>query len=280
MLWTDFLQSRAASILTHGAAVLMAVGYFGLLLTTPFWLAFLPAVLLAHRIGIMLHEYIHGIPFSRYRDCLATLSFFDGLLLMFGLLELFRGTHLSHHRWLNREGDSAFESAARRSTAGKRVLQALTNLEAVQHLKFYWEALHGKHPFVQRKRLVIGFMLSILWIAFWIRVGRPDLVWKLMVVTAFTASVPVSLRGAIEHHSHVGDSGFANEYRVVIPLFNLNRHLHHHEEPRRPWYLLRYRTAEPLSEVHYFTHWFRVHVKKEMALMQPMPPRKNVAPRS
>ncbi len=30
-----------------------------------------PGVLLAHRIGVLLHEYLHGIPFRNYRNNLA-----------------------------------------------------------------------------------------------------------------------------------------------------------------------------------------------------------------
>ena len=64
---------------------------FALLLFTPYWIAFVPGVVLTHRIGVMMHEYIHGIPFRRYAYCHNVLTFFDGLTLMFGLLELFRG---------------------------------------------------------------------------------------------------------------------------------------------------------------------------------------------
>ena len=104
------LRSRHAVWLTHGGAIVMTSALFALLLTLPFKYAFIPAVLLTHRIGVMMHEYIHGIPFRRYANCLRVLAFFDGLMLMFGLLELFRATHLSHHRWLNSAGDSAHDN--------------------------------------------------------------------------------------------------------------------------------------------------------------------------
>ena len=81
----------------------------------------------------------------------------------------------------------------------------------------------------------------------------------------------MSFRGAVEHHSHPEDTHFANEYRVLIPLFNLNKHIHHHEEPRRPWYLLEYRTRRPLWTFHYFTHWFKVYVTRSFVLMKPYP---------
>src|SRR3954453_4530586 len=104
------LRSRHSVWLTHGCAIVMTSALFAILLTVPFRFAFIPAVLLTHRIGVMMHEDIHGIPFHRYANCLRGLPFFDGLMLMFGLLELFRATHLSPHRWLNSAGDSAHEN--------------------------------------------------------------------------------------------------------------------------------------------------------------------------
>ncbi|MDC0680153.1 hypothetical protein [Sorangium atrum] len=41
-------------------------------------------------------------------------------------------------------------------------------------------------------------------------------------MTLYNAMVPSSLRGAIEHYSASGDSGFANEYRSLLPVFNIN----------------------------------------------------------
>lgn len=247
----------------------MTAAYFTLLLRAPFWMAFIPGVLLAHRIGVMLHEYIHGIPFRRYRDCHAVVTLFDGLLLMFGFLELFRGTHLSHHAWLNREGDSGYQQA-RKPPPAYRGAAWLAALEISQHLGFFWQSLHGAHPFVRGRRMLLGMIGSSLMAAFWWLAGRPDIVWKIIVIAAFTTAFPISLRGAIEHHSHPGDPGFANEYRVLIPLFNLNRHIHHHEEPRCPWYQLKYRHPAPLGEWDYFTYWYRVYVRKDLVLMQPM----------
>jgi fatty acid desaturase len=217
----------------------------------------------------MMHEYIHGIPFRRYANCLRVLAFYDGMTLMFGLLELFRATHLSHHRWLNSPGDSGFDNLHVKEHPN-RVMGTIASLEVTQHLKFYWEALHGLHPYARRRRILLGLGSSLACIAGWIAIGRPDMVWKLMALTAFTTAVPVSLRGAIEHHSEPGHGGFANEYRVLIPLFNLNRHIHHHEDPRLPWYRLEWRTPAPLHWRHYFLYWFRVYVRKELVLMHPM----------
>ena len=90
----------------------------------------------------------------------------------------------------------------------------------------------------------------------------------------FTVFVPMSLRGAIEHSSAPGDPGFANEYTTFCPIFNINRHIHHHEDPTVPWYLLEWRTTNPLPTWNYVTHWFGVYITRELAPMQPMPKRR------
>lgn len=264
----QLLESRHAQWLTHGPMALITVAYFAALLTLPFWLAFLPCVVLAHRIGTLLHEYIHGIPFKRYVHNHAVVTLYDGLMLMFGTFEMFRVSHLEHHRWLNSHEDGA------RATAGKvgksRLLDFIAGLSLIQYLIGFWHALLGRKRGVNRGRILSAAIISLLCIAAWVAVGRADVVWKMLLVTAFTMAVPVSLRSAIEHHSFPGDSAFANEYRVWIPLFNLNRHIHHHEDPSVPWYRLRWRTSHPLPRWHYVAHWFRVYVKRQFVLMRPM----------
>lgn len=270
--WQRFLHGRSAPLLTHGSLALLTAAEFVLLLQVPFWLAFIPCALIHHRIGVLLHEYIHGIPCARYRHNLVVLSCFDGLMLMCGSLDLFRGTHLAHHRWLNTENDPAF-TVKRSTLEHSGVARWIGALEGVQHLVYLAEAFHGRHPYVLRSRILLGALLSGAWIAFWIAAGRVDVIGKIVLLTAFNMLGPVSLRGAVEHHSHPGDPAFANEYRVCIPLFNLNRHVHHHEDPRCPWYLLQYRTERPLWTLHYLTHWFHVYVSRDYVLMRPMPPR-------
>jgi fatty acid desaturase len=261
-----FLKSRYAPWLTHLSLAALTTSYFFLLLRLPFWIAFAPGVLVAHRIGILLHEYLHGIPFRRYRNNLAVASLFDGLLLMFGMLELYRGTHLAHHKWLNTHRDPAMESATHGN--GARLRDLLAAPEAFQFLIYLGDVLRGKRPYVRRDRLIIGVVLSILAVLMWVWAGRADVVWKICAITIYTTVVPISLRGAIEHHSYRGDRRFANEYRVWIPMFNLNRHVHHHENPRTPWYLLKFRTNPTLSTREYITHWFRVYVKRDFVLMR------------
>jgi len=270
--WQRFLHSRRASVLTHGSLVLLTIAEFILLLRLPFLLAFVPCALIHHRIGVLLHEYIHGIPLARYRHNLWILSLFDGLMLMFGTLDLFRGTHLAHHRWLNTENDPAF-SAERSTRDRKGAAGWLGTLEGVQHLVFLIEVFQGRHSYVSRSRIVLGAALSAAWAGVLIGIGQSHLIGKILLLTTFNLVGPVSLRGALEHHSHRGDPAFANEYRVCIPLFNLNRHVHHHEDPRCPWYLLQYRTDTPLWTLHYLTHWFHVYVWRDYVLMKPMPGR-------
>ncbi len=267
-IWVRLLHSRFGPGLTHGALLLLSAVLWTLLWYVPFWIMCVPGVLLAHRIGILLHEYLHGIPFRSYRHNLAVYGFFDGAMLMFGFMELFRGTHLTHHRWLNAEGDNAarkFETPSRNGWPN-----LLVSNEAVKHLLFLWEAFHGRQAIVKLSRVAFGATFSTLCVIGWCQLGRGDIVLKLMAVNFFTVLVPASLRGAIEHHGPAGAPGFANEYHTWIPMFNLNRHVHHHENMHCPWYLLKYQTAHPLAAWHYFTSWYRVYVKRDFVLMRPM----------
>ena len=95
-VWRVLVESRYPPLLTHGSLVVLTVLLFALLLRARLWVAFVPCAILRHRIGVLLHEYIHGVPLRRYRSNLRVLAFFDGLLFTFGLGELFRGTHLAH----------------------------------------------------------------------------------------------------------------------------------------------------------------------------------------
>lgn len=265
---SDFLRGRHAPWLTHGCLVAITLAFFGLLLLVPFWIAFVPAIILSHRIGTLLHEYMHGIPFRRYSRNHAIVTLFDGFMLMFGTLEMYRVSHLRHHRWLNTDRDQLSEKSV--GVDRNSVLDIVARMEVVQYLIAFGYALLGRQEKVRRARLALAALLSVVTILAWIRVGRPDLVWKMIAVTLFTMLVPVSLRAAIEHHSYDGDANFANEYRVWVPLFNLNRHIHHHEDPAVPWYLLKWRTAQPLPRWFYVSHWVHVHIKRDFVLMRPM----------
>src|SRR5678816_3782463 len=63
-MWHSFLQSRYAPLLTHASLLLLTASLFAVLLRFPFWIAFVPCAIVQHRIGVLLHEYIHGIPFE------------------------------------------------------------------------------------------------------------------------------------------------------------------------------------------------------------------------
>lgn len=263
-----FLRSPFAASVTHAGLVLMTLAYFTTLLYVPFGIALLPAVVFAHRVGTLLHEYMHGIPFRRYRDNHAVVTLFDGVMLMFGTLEMFRVSHLQHHRWVNSERDSAREKA--KQLGRNKVLDIVTGLELVQYLVAFVDTLRGKGPQVHRRRPLVAAVLSVVTIWAWTAAGHAEMVWKMVVVTLVTMLVPVSLRSAIEHHDAPDHPHFANEYRVWIPLFNLNRHIHHHEDPTLPWYRLQWRTQRPLSRSHYVSHWFHVYVRRDYVLMRAM----------
>ena len=68
------LTSRHAPLLTHAALIALTAALFALLQRLPLWIAFVPCAIIQHRIGVLLHEYIHGIPFRRYRTNLLVLS--------------------------------------------------------------------------------------------------------------------------------------------------------------------------------------------------------------
>src|SRR5262249_42172526 len=106
--WRRFLRSRHAPLLTHASLLACLATMFALLLWAPLWLALVPCLLLEHRVGILIHEYVHGIPFRRRRQNLIVIGLVDGATLSFGMLELFRASHLAHHRWLNTERDPAW----------------------------------------------------------------------------------------------------------------------------------------------------------------------------
>ena len=216
----------------------------------------------------MLHEYIHGIPFARYRHNLWLVGMFEGILITFGLLELFRGTHLAHHRWLNTEEDGGFKSSlSHRNEAS--FWRVLWSLEGFEHLQYLYHALRGGHAYVRGHRIAVGGALSLASIAFWTALGQSWIVQHLLALNLYNALVTASLRGAVEHHSYVGDDQSANEYQVWIPLFNLNRHVHHHIDPTCPWYLLEFRTARPFTAIRYFTHWYHAYIKRDYAIMPP-----------
>jgi fatty acid desaturase len=255
-----FLYSRYAPLITHFCTLAMIAAVFTLIVWAPLWLAWIPCAALHHRIGVMMHEYVHGIPFRRYRYSLWVLSALDGLMISFGLVEVFRGIHFAHHRWLNTEKDPGFLSATRN---GPREL-------LMGPLWFLFSSLRGEHVYVRRNRIFVGVGLSLASIAFWAAIGLPQVALYLIALNAYSALVSSSFRGAVEHSSYPGDPHIANDYRVWLPLFNINRHIHHHYEPTRPWYLLEYKHERPLHPIAYWTHWFHVYWKRDFGGMRPL----------
>jgi len=188
--------------------------------------------------------------------------------MTFGTVEVMRGMHLSHHKWLNKPAPG--HSPLLEASAGPRRFTMLAGFDAVRYVAQVADGLRGRMPFIKSGRIVAGFGFSILSVVAWTAMGHGDVAWGSLLVTLFTIAVPVSLRGAIEHASHPGDPGFANEYRTLLPHFNVNRHIHHHVDSTVPWYRLQWRTTRPLAPINYFTHWFRLHITKTLVPMQPM----------
>ena len=264
----SWLRRHGSPALTHALLLGMLLAHFALLVYAPLWLALVPGVLLVHRIGILGHEYIHGIPLKKYRHCMTVVTALDGLMSMFGIYELYRGMHLAHHRWLNQPGDPAADHTERERDRGLQAL--LGSGEVGKTFRQLVRGVRGLHPFARAGRIGLGALLSLAWIGAWAWIGRIDVPLHNMLIVAITAAVPSSLRAAIEHHSHPGDEGFANEYEVLLSLLNLNKHVHHHLEPGLPWYRLEFKTARPLPWTCYFTHWYALHIERSYTSMRPM----------
>ena len=264
----SWLESPWAPLLTHISVAVMTVAMFLLLLYLPFWFVFIPCALLHHRVGILVHEYIHGIPFQKYRHNHWAVTFFDGLLLAFGFLELFRSTHLLHHKWLNSAKDPAFQSAHAQGPKNP-FLNAIYATETCQHLLYLIAAVRGENPIIKVRHFIYGVVLSSVHTAAWVIAGRPEMALYLIVLSLFTTLVSSSLRGAIEHHSVSGDLHSTNEYRSFLPIFNMNRHVHHHDDPTVPWYRLKYLTDRVLPARTFITHWFHVYIRKDFVMMAP-----------
>lgn len=261
------LRYGLRSWLTHGPLLLMTGGMFALLLWAPWYVVLPVGAIVHHRIGILLHEYIHGIPFRKYSYSLAVLSIFEAVLLSMGSLEFFRVSHLTHHGWLNTFRDPAYVTAQHRGNA--RWWHAPLYLELPQHLIYLFRKSKTLARPVRWGRIALAVFLSSAAATAWIVSGHVRVVVYLVLLTFWTSLVSSSLRGAVEHHGPPGGEGSTNEYRPLLFLFNMNRHLHHHEEPSCPWYLLEYRTAKPLPSVRAVTHWFDVYVRGRLTLMRP-----------
>ena len=270
----QFVRSRFAPFLTHASLLLLTVLYYSLLLHLPLWAAFVPCVFLAHRVGVMLHEYFHGISLDRYRDNLAVVTLWDGIMMTFGVMQVVRGMHLSHHKWLHVPAPDHKHAYVHDEKHARGIFSFAAAFDAVRHLSWLADGLRGKKPYVRASRIVLGIVLSAIVLAAWVLVGHGDILWRSFAVVVFTVFVPMSLRGAIEHSGAPGDPGFANEYTTFFPIFNINRHIHHHEDPTVPWYLLEWRTTNPLPAWNYVTHWFGVYITRELVPMQPMPKRR------
>lgn len=271
------VESRHAPWLTHCSLMLLFGTEFALILKAPFWVMLLPCIFIHHRIGILLHEYMHGIPFRRYKHNLWLLTIANSLTLTFGFQEVFRGTHLEHHRWLNTARDPGYwtHQQAGPSEGYLRPFWLLYRSFRGDHgVSLYVKHLvgvrKGEHPYVRLNRVAIEAVLSAVvwmgWLAFGLHRVPLTLVFLHLCIWP-----PAAFRGTLEHSSHPGNPSFANEYRVHIPLFNMNRHIHHHTDPTCPWYLLEFKTQDPLPPRVYWTHWYHVFVKRDYEFMQPMP---------
>ena len=271
------ITSPHAPWMTHICLMALLAMELSLIVWAPFWVMLLPCILIHHRVGILLHEYMHGIPFRRYKHNLWLLSIANSVILTFGFQEVFRGTHLEHHRWLNTEKDPGYWSHQEGGPQSVYVRPFWLLYRSFRgdhglslYIKHFSSARNGKHPYVRVRRVALEAVLSAVWLIFWLflGLGRVPLTILFLHLCVWP---PGALRGVLEHSSHPGDPNFANEYRVHIPLFNMNKHVHHHIDPTCPWYRLEFKTPEPLPPRVYWTHWYHVFVRRDYCFMRPMP---------
>jgi fatty acid desaturase len=156
-------------------------------------------------------------------------------------------------------------------TPRRPVLHAFAVLELPQHVKYLYQSLSSRTSYVRPWRVAMGAALTLGGIAFWVAIDRADVIAFLFVCNLLTGLVSTSLRGAVEHHGPPDETASVNEYRAPLPLFNINRHVHHHDDPTCPWYLLEFRGV-PLPAHSYFTHWYRSYITREFVLMKPSRP--------
>jgi fatty acid desaturase len=278
MYWRKFLHSSYAPLLTHSSLFLFLVAEFALILLGSLWLVFVPCLVIHHRVGVLLHEYMHGIPFRRYQYSLWVLTVVNGAIMTFGFQEVFRGTHLAHHRWLNTDRDPGWRKKEHAEGAKRKNLQPLRLMYRIlcgdhgipMYIKYLIGTFRGLHPYVRPRRVIAEAALSFLWLLFWLLLGLPAVPVTLILLHLCVVP-PAAFRGALEHGSLPGNSAFANEYKVRFPMFNMNRHVHHHLDATCPWYLLQYTTPKPLPPIAYWTTWYHMFIKEDYDFMQPMP---------
>lgn len=254
-------------LLTHAPLVALTCLQYALLAWWPSWLILIPAVMIQHRIGILLHEYIHCIPFRRNTHNWGLLWGWDILLLGFGLLEVFRCSHLAHHRWLNTDRDPAFQTEQRLEPL-RGLPRVLASLELVDQFLLIRANLRDNVLGIRFGRVALGFAASVVWLVALLWLGGGMIVLGLLVSTAGASLLASSFRGAVEHHGAPGESHSTNEYRAFF-LFNMNRHRHHHAQPALPWYALRFQTPRPLGMLTYWTHWYRTYLRRQYRLLKP-----------
>lgn len=257
-------RSVCRPALTHGMLLIHCVGIVLLFHLAPWYVAYPLGVLLFHRAAILLHEYVHGIPFRKNKHNRLVLTAVDCLMLGYGTLEIFRALHLQHHRWLNTPRDPAWADT---NVEHKSLGSAIAALELVHMVR---QLLWSADSPVDRKRALVHMLVSVAWASLLVTTGFGQIVLRMLIVSWITALVSASLRGAVEHHGPPGEEGFAHEYRPIFPAFNINRHIHHHLKPGVPWYELEYLTERPLPSSAFFVHWYRAHIKGDYELMRPM----------
>ena len=92
------------------------------------------------------NEYFHGIALDRYRDNHAVVTLWDGIMMTLGVMEVVRGMHLSHHRWLHVQAPDHVQAYVHDEKHAHGIFSFAAAFDAARHLSWLADGLRGKKP--------------------------------------------------------------------------------------------------------------------------------------
>lgn len=247
----------AVALAIYGGFAVITLNYALL----PWWLFLLLAGYLVAWHGSLQHEIIHGHP-TPWRAVNVLLAFPTlWLWLPFGV---YRDTHLAHHRCerltVPGEDPESFYVSERTWERMPRMQRAIFQARrclvgrllvgpAIMVLGFLrqelqqfrsWTPVHARHWLMH----TVSVSLVLAWV--WGVCGIPIAEYLLLAV--YPALMLTALRTFPEHQFATNEDARVSIVESAGPLalvfLNNNLHLHHHREPRLPWYALPARHRE------------------------------------
>ncbi|HEY8431959.1 MAG TPA: fatty acid desaturase [Sandaracinaceae bacterium] len=230
----------------------------------PWWAAALIGwvfgAVIAHALGVSIHELAHDLVFER-RWMNRAYSIFANLPLGFPAAIDFRDKHLRHHRWL---GDTRGEDTQAPTPVQERFAGTSWWRRALW-LTFGPLVFHGKPSQDRRPLSYWGWVAAnvvccvALWPIIWLYSPSMFVYLGTSALLAFGVH-PVGIRRYAEHVALVPGQPTSSYYGFWNRLsFNVGYHVEHHDFPGIPWTRIgRLREIapehyEPLAKVHSWT---------------------------